>query len=285
MIYVSTSCLRKRIISEVICKLAKNGIRNIELSGGTDYYDGIEYDLKELKREYKLQYACHAYFPPPKEPFVVNLASCNDRIYKKSIEHYEKCIEMMSRLDCRTLSVHAGFLVEINESEIGKKLGGSVVYDEKEAYERFCTAFNYIKKLCMANNIKLLLENNVLSAENYQQFDYHNYMMMTDYDSIMKMREMLDFSLLLDLGHLYVSTNTLSLDYSKECSELKEFVKWIHISENNGIFDEHKPLIESSKILSEFSKLYHSDIDVTLETVGNIEDIVKSVALIENMRF
>lgn len=285
MIYVSTSCLRKRIISEVICKLAENGIGNIELSGGTDYYDGIEYDLEKLKREYKLQYACHAYFPPPKEPFVVNLASCNDRIYKKSIEHYEKCIEMMIRLDCRTLSVHAGFLVEINESEIGKKLGGSVVYDEKEAYERFCTAFNYIKKLCMANNIKLLLENNVLSAENYQQFDYHNYMMMTDYDSIMKMREMLDFSLLLDLGHLYVSTNTLSLDYSKECSELKELVKWIHISENNGIFDEHKPLIESSKILSEFSKLYYSDIDVTLETVGNIEDIVKSVALIENMCF
>lgn len=285
MIYVSTSCLRKRIISEVICELAENSVGNIELSGGTDYYDRIEYDLEELKRKYQLQYACHAYFPPPKEPFVVNLASCNDRIYKKSIEHYEQCIEMMNRLDCRTLSVHAGFLVEINESEIGKKLGGSVVYDEKEAYERFCTAFNYIKKLCVADNIKLFLENNVLSAENYQQFGYHNYMMMTDYASIMKMKEMLDFSLLLDLGHLYVSTNTLGLDYTKECGELKEFVKWIHISENNGIFDEHKPLIESSKILSEFNKLYQSDIDVTLETVGNIEDIVKSAALIKNMCF
>lgn len=285
MIYVSTSCLRKRIISEVICELAENGIRNIELSGGTDYYEEIEFDLERLKRKYQLQYACHAYFPPPKEPFVVNLASCNDRIYKKSIEHYEQCIEMMYRLGCRTLSVHAGFLVEINENEIGKKLGGKVVYDEKEAYERFCTAFNHIKKLCKANNIELFLENNVLSTENYQQFDHHNYMMMTDYDSIMKMREMLDFSLLLDLGHLYVSTNTLGLDYSKECGELKEFAKWIHISENNGIFDEHKPLIENSKILSEFSKLYHPDIDVTLETVGNIEDIVKSIALIKNMHF
>lgn len=285
MLYVSTSCLQKRMISEVICKLAENGIKNIELSGGTDYYPMIEQDLKNLKEKSNLQYACHAYFPPPKEPFVVNLASCNDRIYKRSIEHYELCIEMMCRLGCRTLSVHAGFLVEINESEIGGKLGRNVVYDEKEAYERFCTAFNYIQKLCTTNSIKLFLENNVLSAENYQQFNYHNYMMMTDYRSIMKMKEMLDFSLLLDLGHLYVSTNTLGLDYTKECDKLKEFVKWIHISENNGIFDEHKPLLEGSQILSEFNKLYHSDINVTLETMGNIEDIVRSADLMENMHF
>lgn len=285
MIYVSTSCLRKRIISEAICKLAENGIRNIELSGGTDYYGGIEYDLGELKKKYQLRYVCHAYFPPPKDPFVVNLASCNDRIYKKSIEHYEHCIEMMNRLDCKTLSVHAGFLVAINASEIGKKLGGTVVYDENEAYERFCTAFNHISKLCAVNNMRLYLENNVLSTENYQQFDYHNYMMMTDYESIMKMKKKLDFSLLLDLGHLHVSANTLGLDYTAECSALQEYVKWIHISENNGSFDEHKPLIKNSRILSEFNKLYHADVNVTLETVGSIEDITKSVALIENVCF
>lgn len=283
MIYVSSSCLNNKNMAEIIRQLADRNIQNIELSGGTDYYDEMEHDLKRLKDIYRLKYACHAYFPPPKDPFVVNLASCNDRIYKKSIEHYEQCIEMMNRLDCRTLSVHAGFLVEISESEIGKKLGGNVVYDENEAYERFCAAFNYISKLCAANNIKLYLENNVLSAENYQQFDYQNYMMMTDYESIMKMKKKLDFLLLLDLGHLHVSANTLGLDYTKECNALKEYVRWIHLSENNGSFDEHKPLTENSRILSEFGKLYHADVNVTLETVGSIEDIAKSVALIENV--
>lgn len=82
MIYVSSTCVRQHNIADVIRRLAGAGIRNIELSGGTDYYDGIEREIGQLQREYNLRYACHAYFPPPEEPFVVNLASCNDRIYK-----------------------------------------------------------------------------------------------------------------------------------------------------------------------------------------------------------
>lgn len=282
MIYVSSACIKKSNISEAIQQLAENNIKNIELSGGTDYYAGIENDLKMLKQAYHLNYVFHAYFPPPKVPFVVNLASCNDRIYHQSIEHYERCIEMMKVLDCKALSVHAGFLVEIDENEIGKKLSSQIVYDENEAYDRFYTAFNRISKLCAVNNIKLFLENNVLSAENYKQFDYHNYMMMTDYQSIMKMKKQLDFKLLLDLGHLHVSANTLRLDYAEECNALKEYAKWIHISENNGIRDEHKPLREDGKILKEFYRVYDHGINVTLETVGEIEDIVESVALIKD---
>ena len=39
MIYVSSSCLKNNNITEIICQLADRGIQNIELSGGTDYYD------------------------------------------------------------------------------------------------------------------------------------------------------------------------------------------------------------------------------------------------------
>ena len=113
MIYVSSSCVKKHNIAGVIQHLAESVIRNIELSGGTDYYDSIEHDLTVLKQKYHLQYACHAYFPPPKIPFVVNLASCNDWIYQQSINHYIHCIEMLKRIDCKILSIHAGFLIEI----------------------------------------------------------------------------------------------------------------------------------------------------------------------------
>ncbi len=283
MIYVSTACLRKHNIAEIIQSFAEYGIRNIELSGGTDYYDKLEFDLNQLKRLYNLQYACHAYFPPPKEPFVVNLASCNDRIYQQSIDHYVRCIELLKDINCKILSIHAGFLVEIGVDEIGKKLSSMVVYDEGKAYDRFCTAYEYIAKLCSKNGIDFYLENNVLSAENYQEFDSHNYMMMTDYVSIIKMKGQLDFNLLLDLGHLYVSANTLGLDYAQECDKLKEYVKWIHISENNGICDEHKPLNEGSKITEEFYKIFSPDVNVTLETVGSIEEILKSMEILKHM--
>lgn len=281
MLYVSSACLPKHNISEVIQQLAENGIRNIELSGGTDYYNTIEQDLKFLKQEYQLQYACHAYFPPPRESFVVNLASCNDQIYKRSIDHYINCIEMLNHIECKVLSIHAGFLIEIRTDEIGHKLSSRVIYDEEKAYDRFCNAYEKIARLCNKNDIAFFLENNVLSAENYREFDYHNYLMMTDYASIMKMKNQLKFNLLLDLGHLHVSSKTLGFNYTEECDKLKEYVRWIHISENDGIFDEHKPLREDSIILKEFNKMYgyRPDLNVTLETAGNIDEIWESIKL------
>ena len=286
MIYVSSSCVRKKHIAEVIQLLAENNIRNIELSGGTEYYDDIENDLNKLKHLYHLNYVCHAYFPPPRNSFVVNLASCNDKIYKQSIEHYARCIDMLKNIKCKVLSIHAGFLVEINAEEIGGRLSNKIIYEEDKAYDRFCSAYEKLAQRCAENGIELFLENNVLSKENYEEFEYHNYMMMTDYASIMKMKNQLEFSLLLDLGHLHVSSKTLGNNYTEECDKLKKYVKWVHISENGGIFDEHKPLIEGSMILKEFSKMYgfHQDLNVTLETTGAIDEIWKSINLLDDAK-
>lgn len=282
MIYVSSSCLKNNNITEIICQLADRGIQNIELSGGTDYYDGMEHDLKRLKEKYQLNYVCHAYFPPPRKPFVVNLASCNDVLYRKSIEHYDNCIELLKKIDCNVLSVHAGFLLEIDKDEIGRKLCNTVIYDKEEAYSRFCSAYERLSRKCKEQNIRLYLENNVLSRENYQGFEYQNYFMMTDYESIMYMKEQIDFELLLDLGHLRVSADTLGLDYKQECSKLKKYVRWIHISENNGIYDEHKPLRKDSIILKEFHDIVYSGINVTLETTGKTDEILNSMKLLND---
>lgn len=283
MLYVSSSCVKKEKIAEIVRDLAESGIRNIELSGGTVYYSGIEHDLAALKSQYQLQYVCHSYFPPPKIPFVVNLASCNDRIYKQSMEHYENCINMMHRIGCDVLSIHAGFLIEILAEELGNRLHAAVVYDEEQAYDRFCHAYEHIKKRCGQNGMNLFLENNVLNAENYREFHGCNYLMMTDYHSIMKMKDQMEFNLLLDLAHLHVSTNTLGLDYAEECEKLGGYAKWIHISENSGVFDEHKPLQKDSIILSEFQKIYTPWMNATLETVGDIEEILDSVAITEEI--
>lgn len=280
MIYVSSSCFHKNKISEIVETYAKAGIKNIELSGGTAYYSEIEHDLIRLKDRYNINYACHAYFPPPRDPFVVNLAACNDEIYRKSICHYNDCIKMMRRIGCRTLSVHAGFLVEILPEEIGKKVKRPVIYEEKLSYERFCNAYRQLEQLCAGSGIALYLENNVLSPENYAEFDGHNYLMMTDYASIRKMREQLKFRLLLDLGHLYVSSRTLGLDFKKEFDLLKSDAGWIHISENDGLKDEHKPLKENSLILETFLGADCSSVNITLETAGDIGDILAGIELL-----
>lgn len=281
MIYVSSSCLEKKYISDIIIELAEGGIRNIELSGGTEYYPGLEADLMRLKKAYGLQYACHAYFPPPKEHFVINLASCNDRIYEMSIQHYLDCIALLKEIGCAALSIHAGFLVEIRKEELGGKANSRVVYKEEEAYDRFCSAYTWIEKRCREAGIQLYLENNVLSAGNFEAFGGKNYLMMTDYASIQRMKERMDFALLLDLAHLHVSAHTLGLDYQEECRKLGPDVKWLHMSENQGVVDEHKPLQNGSVIVNAYRDMGLGDVPVTLETKGNREEIRKSISILE----
>lgn len=284
MIYVSSACIQRKKIGEVLGVYAQNGIKAIELSGGTQYYCEIENDLSEGRKKYGLQYACHAYFPPAQDDFVVNLASCNDKIYNRSREHYRRCIELLARLECEILSVHAGFLVEICREQIGKSIKGAVFYDKKEAYDRFCSAYRELVAEAQKEEIKVYLENNVLSKQNYQNFGQENYFMMTDIESICEMRQKLDFKLLLDIGHLHVSSHTLGLDYEQQVRMLCDQVEWIHVSENDGIVDQHLPLKEGSDIVRALRYLRRKrpDLNITLETAGDISEILSSYRIVDN---
>ncbi len=282
MIFVSSSCLTHNKISETITELAEAGIKNIELSGGTDYYCDIENDLDKLRKKYDLNYVCHSYFPPPKKHFAVNLASCNDEIYEASINHYRDCIKMLKRLNIGILSIHAGILVETKADDLGNKIVPKVLYDEDEAYDRFVNAYSFLQDMCNKNGIKLYLENHVLSAANYESFGNKNYFMMTDYQSVIKMKRKMKFNLLLDLAHLHVSCGSLGLPYADQCSKLIPMAEWFHVSENNGRIDQHLSLKEGSAICVQAMSVKDTEKNVTLETVGSIGGILNSKKIMEN---
>lgn len=283
MLYLSSSAIKKDKISDVIQLCASSGIRNIELSGGTQYYPTLAGDLKRQKEEHSLCYACHAYFPPPPKDFVVNLASCNDGIYDQSLQHYLDCMELLKAIKCHVLGIHAGFLVEVGVDQIGGEIRADIVYDRQKAMERFCSAYNKIKKEAAKYQIEVYLENNVLDAGNYERFHRHNYFLMTDYASIMEMKEEIDFPLLLDLGHLFVSSHTLGLDFEEQIAGLKQHVRWLHVSDNNGIMDQHKPLIQGSPIYDALLKLADQSVNVTLEAKGSFAQIKENYEWLQRL--
>ena len=98
MIYVSTACVKNNSIKESVLELAQLGYKNIELTGGTTYYDGFERDLLELKESHNLNYLLHNYFPPPNEHFILNIASLNNDIYDRSIEHCLRAVNLCKLL-------------------------------------------------------------------------------------------------------------------------------------------------------------------------------------------
>jgi len=279
MIYISTSCVKKDRIKDSVIELANQGFHNIELSGGTNYYDNIEENLLALKKEFKLNYICHNYFPPPKEHFVVNLASLDKEVHQRTTNHLSNSIRLSESLGCDVFGFHAGFYLNIPISEIGKEIHKDVLFDKKTSFETFCSSYNELQN---SSNVKLYIENNVISHQNYTNFS-DNFFMLTNKEEYLELKEKIDFELLLDVAHLKVSCNSLNLNFEEELDFLINESSYVHISDNDSFADQNKPLFEHSELHNMLSKHSFKDKLVTLEVYDSIENIKKTYDLIDKL--
>ena len=79
----------------------------------------------------------HNYFPPPKNPFVLNLASSNNKILNLSLKHICKAIKLTSRIGAKYYSFHAGFLVDPMVDRLGKKFDLTKIQNRKNCLSNF----------------------------------------------------------------------------------------------------------------------------------------------------
>ena len=281
MIYISSSCINSVKIKDSVQELALNGFKNVELSGGTNYYAGFEDDLLELKDKYNLSYLCHNYFPPPNEHFVLNLASLNDSIFKNSLDHIKKAISLSKLLGARKYGFHAGFLIDIDVSEIGKKISKTNLFSRQESVSRFCLAYENIKN--NTDGVDLYIENNVISKTNFETYKGVNALMMTNFSEYESLKEKIDFNLLLDLAHLKVSARTLGLNWKDEFENMMGVSSYIHISDNDGFHDLNNQLTRSSSLLSMLKQSNTSKKDFTLEIYDGMDAIKNSYDILSEV--
>ena len=284
MIYISSSGVKADKINESVEILAKEGFQNIELSGGTQPYPELEHDLIRLKKEYGLNYLVHNYFPPPENPFVLNLASLNDDTFSKSFEHCKKAIELAIKLESEKIAFHAGFFIDIRLSDIGKKLTRDNLFDQEISTQKFCEAFEQLKTFA-DNEIKLYIENNVINSENHETYDHTNPLMLTCINEYNNLKSKLDFTPLIDIAHLKVSAHTLGLDFENEMRTLLNKTDYIHVSDNDGLKDSNNSMEENGSIYQFLSRNpeFIKQKTITLEVYDTISEIKSSYNLIQNI--
>ena len=282
MIFISSSCVKNTKIADSVKELAELGYTNIELSGGTTYYEEFESDLQRLKEEYNLSYLLHNYFPPPKDHFVLNLASLDEEVFRASVEHCHRAIALSKRLGCDKYAIHAGFFIDLKLKEIGKELSKDALFDQEKATHQFNTAFEELQLLA-GSELKLYLENNVLSGPNHATYAPRNPFMLTDLRGYQAMRARLDFKILLDIGHLMVSCNILGRNFEDELQFLSAQTDYIHISNNNSVLDENKSFNEASALTRKLKALNLANKTITLEVYESHENIRTSFQTIQSL--
>jgi sugar phosphate isomerase/epimerase len=271
MIYVSSSCSKEKRIGVAIRELAEHGFQNIELSGGTKYYRGYEDDIFDLKNKYNLNFLVHNYFPPPKEDFVLNLASLDDTIFERSIAQLRKALRLARLLGTDKFGFHAGFYVDIGVNEIGKAVSARHLCNTKQAYERFCNGFNLIKK--ESKEIQIYIENNVYSKTNFSIYRLQNPFMLTSPAEYRELQQHINFKLLLDVAHLYVSSRSLGFDFNLHLDQMSMETDYVHLSDNDGWHDQNAEFMSDSKLLNKIKKKYLKDKTITLEIYTGIKGL------------
>lgn len=239
-IYISSGGFKKTP-SEIINFLSKNGIADIEISGGL-----FEKNLKKKILKKKLNLNIHNYIPFYKDPFVFNLASKNKIISLKSIGMAKKAISLASKLNLKYYAFHAGFLFDPKINMLGDKPVPAKIFERREAMSEFLKKVDILIKYARTKKIKLLVENNVASMKQFKKFNYYPLMANLE-ETIYVMNKIgKDVGLLLDLAHLNVSSKTLKFSKVKFIKKMNKFIRAYHISNNDGYSDQNKEFSRNS---------------------------------------
>jgi sugar phosphate isomerase/epimerase len=268
MIFLSTGGFSNNTFLQTSQLFNNDIIKAFELSAG-QYTDTLENDIFLVKNNFKI--ALHNYFPVPEIPFVFNLASLNVDIVKKSMEHARNAIVLAAKYGEKFYSFHAGYLIDPDVTELGQIIKNKKLIDRAEGLRQFIKNVNELAIFAKSIDVTLLIENNVVSKNNFESFNCNPLLMTgpeeTDY-IFSKLPN--NVKLLIDVAHLKVSANTLGFDPIKYLYDFTNITMAYHISDNNGLEDSNEPFSEDSwfvdhirKDLSYYSlEIYVADVDV-----------------------
>ena len=252
-VFVSTGFFKKLSPDEVMHIFYRNQIFDLEFSGGKYI------DLKEIKNLTKfskqINLRIHNYFPPPKKSFVINLASNDKNILKNSIKQIKKSILLARKFKNKYFSFHAGFRIDPKVNKLGKRFNKYKMTDKTLAEKIFHDNLIKINKFATKNKIKLLIENNVLTKENLNRFG-ENPLLLTNPKDIINFFKRLpkNIGLLLDTGHLKVSSKTEKFNHTQAIKKLNSIVTGYHLSDNNFIVDSNEAITHKSWFLKSLKK-------------------------------
>lgn len=241
---------------EEIVTIAKQNNWSIEFSSGMPYREDMEafYLNSSVKR------MPHNYFPSPKTPFVLNLASSDSLILEKSIQHCKKLLQLAKKSASPFYAAHAGFCVDPIPSQLGKTIEYLPNFNKEINKQIFINSIRSLVEFAEEIDMIFLIENNVIAPFNLHE-GVENPLLCCSGDDIKWLFDQIEskhFGLLLDTAHLKVSASTLQLNLDVELKKISPFIKALHHSDNDGKQDNNEPITKDYwffPVLKEFNHL------------------------------
>lgn len=249
-IYCSTGVFPSRDIDEILRTALDSGIHRLELGSGVMF----RRDLLEKVRAHfgaPFRYLIHNYFPPPEEPFVLNLAARDSEMLARSRRHCRVAIDLAAEFGADFYSVHSGFALHARPEQLGRSLLEAPSFPYEEAYAIFVGSVIELNRYAASRGVRFLVENNVVAPFNL--VDGGNaYLLMARANELIRLwRDVASPNLgfLIDVGHVNVTARTLGFDRRAFLDTVGPHVAAFHLSDNCGDADDNLPFDERAWFL------------------------------------
>lgn len=281
MIFVSTSCLKGREgrfekeLKFILDSYAWHGIFNIELGAALGWQENFDFVL-DFKKRYNANFTIHNFFPPPKEPFMLNIAAKDEERRKQQVSFAKSSIEWCRKLDSPIYSLHFGFRTEVDEDT--KTIGGDVLPAE-QAYGYAKGSLLEILDYAAQYGVKVAAENMALREDDMLLNCRPEEMQMLLRDVKNK-----NFGLLVDIGHLGITRTLMQFDIKKFIDKVQNriFALHLHHFENNL---DHQPIKDEETLGFIDPSLLRRVFAIVEVNNAEINEIVQSKKIVENYSF
>ena len=273
-IYLSSTCFNEPDLEKLCQLLILNDLDKLELSGNLNYLNKSR--LFKIFDKYKniIDFNIHNYFPPPKIPFVLNLA--HPKTVDLSIKHCMNAIDICSYLGKSHYSLHAGISFNPSPIDLGNNQfhlpSINICESRKLLHDACLNIFEYSKD----KNVNLLLENNVVTKTNHFESLNNRYHLseLNEFDSLLPIFTKKYAGILIDTGHLKVSSKTFDYDPIKMANKYNPFIKVAQLSENDGTADQNMPLLEDSWFWNciKWERLDYISLEISNQTIQTLCD-------------
>lgn len=272
MTYLASSCFDFHRLEDLLTYCRQNGFYQLELGG--NFQEG---NLNQPG----FSFLIHNYFPAPKEPFVLNLASANEVIRQKSLDHCRKAFKLCHDLGIPFYSVHAGFLFDPPPAALGHRQFQLPFIDRDYGLKIFTDSVAQL----LADDVDLLIENNVNSQENLVEGKNKLYLLAEPEETLKFFKSFNDprLGLLVDLGHLNVSAQQLKFDKYRYLDTLQPWIKAFHLSANNGQEDQNLPFTKDEWFIEPLKKFPDLPRIIEIRPSSSLTDITNCLKIADNL--
>lgn len=251
-VFVSTTFFGDQSnINDALKTLENLRIKNIEI--GSNHAPIRIEDLRLVKGT---TYICHNYFPPLRREIVLNIASEDKVLRKKSIAFIKNTIILCQKLEIKFYTIHSGFFADVispHHNE-GKSRNFDFIFqanakDKKQVLERTIEIIKDLSLFAKRKNVQLLIENQgSKTSKEFTLFDSSEEL------DILKREVGGTLKFNFNLAHAILAG--LKLEEEKVFKHFYESSAFFEVSEIDRNLDSHLPIIPDKGLICSLLEKY-----------------------------